>query len=113
MQSVTWETVRTLFRNKSQPKQEAARNVWKRYAVGELSHPEAIDEIIKLNGGFSRPAWQSQAGQSLGKPTIGSYQRPTEIASETPALPREEGGTVLDRALRLTSPERLAATRVR
>ena len=103
MQSVTWETVRTLFRNKKQPKQEAARNVWKRYAVGELSHPEAIDEIIKLNGGFSRPAWQSQAGQSLGKPTIGSYQRPTEIASETPALPREEGGTVLDRALHLTS----------
>lgn len=117
MQSVTWETVRTLFRNKSQLMQEAARNVWKRYAVGELSHPEAIDEIIKLNGGFSRPAWQSQAGQSLGKPTIGSYQRPTGIASETPALPREQakkqGGTVLDRALRLTSPERLAATRVR
>jgi hypothetical protein len=88
MQSVTWEAVRTLFKNKSAPMQRAARDVWKRYAVGELTHPQAVDEIIKLNKGFDRPVWGDVAGKGLAKPKVGSYQRAEDVTPETPALPR-------------------------
>ena len=88
MQSVTWEAVRTLFRNKSAPMQRLARDVWRRYATGELTHPQAIDQLIELNGGFHRPAWGGQAGQGLGKPKIGSYKRAVNINQDTPSIPR-------------------------
>jgi hypothetical protein len=107
MQSVTWEAVRTLFRNKSLPMQKAAREVWRRYAAGELTHDQAIDEIVNINEGFKRPAWASQAGKGLGKPTVGSYQRAKDISAETPALPRRKpepeeeefarGGSIFDK----------------
>ena len=88
MQSVTWEAVRTLFKNKSAPMQRAARDIWKQYAVGELTHSQALDKIINLNKGFDRPVWSGQAGKGLGQPKVGSYQRPEEVTPETSALPR-------------------------
>ena len=88
MQSVTWEAVRTLFKNKSQPVQRAARDIWKRYATGELNHSEAFDELIKMAGGFNRPAWEGQAGQGLGKAKSGSYERPENVTKNTNMIPR-------------------------
>ena len=70
--------------------QKAARAVWDRYAKGELTHPQAIDELYKLN----KPKavnWQSQAGQSLGRVTTGSYVKPGPIAPDMPALDRLAG----------------------
>jgi len=115
MQSVTWEAVRTLFRNKSQPMQRGARDIWKRYATGELTHPQAIDALVQLNGGFNRPVWGEQAGQGLGQARTGSYQRPTDVTPDTAALPRmrtmqdddefAEGGTVQKKNSSLRAPE--------
>jgi len=115
MQSVTWEAIRTLFTNKSPALMQSAKNVWKQYAAGEISHSDAIDKIIDLAGGFKRPAWASEAGKSLGKPTTGSYQRAQNVTKETPMLPRRDalpesnveeyasGGSVISRALKISS----------
>jgi len=94
---------------------QSAKNVWKQYAAGEISHSDAIDKIIDLAGGFKRPAWASEAGKSLGKPTTGSYQRAQNVTKETPMLPRRDalpesnveeyasGGSVISRALKISS----------
>jgi hypothetical protein len=120
MQSVTWETVRTLFRNKSRPVQKAAREIWGRYAKGQLNHKQAIDALFNMAGGLARPNWASQAGRGTGNITTGSYKKPSGITPETPALerygssnteeePMSTGGapqkqrSVVHDALRLTS----------
>jgi len=113
MQSVTWEAIRTLFTNKSPELMQAAKDVWKQHAAGEISHSDAIDKIIGLAGGFKRPAWAEQAGRGLGKPTTGSYQRTQNVTKETPMLPRQDalpepnveehadGGSVVSHALNI------------
>jgi hypothetical protein len=103
MQSVTWETVRTIFKNKSTPMKRAARAIWGEYADGKLSHSETMDKIISLatgGKGVKGPAWGGQSGQGLGKATIGSYKQPGIIAAEEPAQKRykADGGSV-ERAL--------------
>ena len=95
MQSVTWETIRNLFTNKSEPVQRAARNIWSEYASGKMTHDQAINAIFDMAKSFHRSkptevGWAAKAGSGIGKITPGgSYERPSEpITEETPALPR-------------------------
>lgn len=97
MQSVTWETVRNLFTNKSAPVQKAAKEIWQRYASGELDHNQAVDAIFNMAQKFhkNKPTevgWISKAGSGIGNITPGrSYERPmSPITSEAEALPRYE-----------------------
>ena len=114
MQSVTWETVRTIFKNKSKPVQKAARDIWSQYAKGEMDHDQAIDAIIHMatdGKGLQKPAWGAQAGQGIGNVTTGSYKKPGVISSDQPAVIRyaknkpeqESTGGIVDHALRLVS----------
>jgi hypothetical protein len=112
MQSVTWETVRTIFKNKSTPMKRAARAVWGEYANGSLSHSEAMDKIISLatsGKGLQKPTWGGQSGQGLGKATIGSYKQPGVIGAEEPAQKRyKAAGGPVERALLIARKMRYA-----
>ena len=103
MQSVTWEAVRQLFKNKSTPMQNAARAIWSRFSNGDLNHEEAMDGIYHLFGGQNAPEWSGSAGKGTGNIVPGgSYQRPLhQINADEPALPRYKstGGNVIDYAL--------------
>lgn len=57
MQSITWEAVRGLFNNKSAPIKKASQQVWQRYKKGELTQPEAQEQIMKIAGGINAPDW--------------------------------------------------------
>jgi hypothetical protein len=103
MQSVTWETVRTIFKNKSTPMKRAARAIWGEYANGSLSHPETMDKIIDLatgGKGLTKPAWGSQSGQGIGNVSVGSYVKPGEIPAESPANKRyKSSGGAINKAI--------------
>jgi hypothetical protein len=103
MQSVTWEAVRQLFKNKSTLMQNAARAIWSRFARGDLNHEKAMDEIYNLFGGQNAPEWSGSAGKGTGNIVAGgSYQRPLhQINADEPALPRYKstGGSIIDHAL--------------
>jgi len=92
MQSVTWERVRTLFSDKGPKMQKAARDIWQRYAQGDLNHSQAVDEIFKMAGkGEERAAsWHGtqQGASGLGDVRPGSYVRPMNITADTPAIQR-------------------------
>ena len=92
MQSVTWERVRTLFSDKGPKMQKAARDIWQRYAQGELNHSQAVDEIFKMAGGGDERAasWHGtqQGASGLGDVRPGSYVRPMDITADTPAIQR-------------------------
>jgi hypothetical protein len=103
MQSVTWETVRTIFKNKSAPMKKAARAIWGEYANGDLTHDQTMDKIIHLatsGKGLQKPTWGGQSGQGLGNVSIGSYKQPGVIPAETGSINRykADGGSV-ERAL--------------
>lgn len=101
MQSVTWETVRRLFSNKSQAAQRRARDIWSDYANGRLTHGAAVDKIFSSNP--SPPSWGGQAGQGTGDVKTGSYVKPGEIQVNSPAVKRYATGGSVDDALRLTA----------
>lgn len=118
MQSVTWETVRRLFDNKSLPIQRKARAIWSRYASGELSHDQVVDEMFKMAGGLKKPVWSSQSGSGLGQARTGSYERPGDITAEMGALERKRApsggedfsiGGLVDHALKITAKARKKA----
>jgi hypothetical protein len=57
MQSITWEAVRSLFKNKSARQQTAARAIWELHKQGQITAPVAREMLYDLAGGFDRPAW--------------------------------------------------------
>ena len=92
MQSVTWERVRQLFSDKGPEAQRRARAIWQRHANGELTHDQAINEIITQFGGENErsASWHGtqQGATGLGNVRTGSYVRPMNITSESPAVKR-------------------------
>ena len=81
-----------VFSDKGLKMQKAARDIWGEYAKGNLSHGEAVDKIFSVLGGKKeREASWHGAGEGatgLGNVKIGSYERPTNITAETPAVSR-------------------------
>ena len=76
MQSITWEAVRTLFPAgwKNAQRNEAVRDIWRRYADGEIDGNAAREEIVGFAGGVPAPAWvRSDAGPD-GQPGDTSYE---------------------------------------
>jgi hypothetical protein len=103
MQSVTWETVRTIFKNKSTPMKRAARAIWGEYANGNLDHAQTMDKIIDLatgGKGLTKPTWGGQSGQGIGNVRVGSYVKPGDISADSPANKRyKASGGAIDKAI--------------
>jgi len=57
MQSITWETIRSLFNNKSPQMKAAIRDIWKESATGKITRKEALERIWETTGGVPEPTW--------------------------------------------------------
>jgi hypothetical protein len=63
LQSVTWEAIKSLMGDeKKTPELKAkAKEIWQQVQEGGLTPEEARDRIKDESGGFSKPAWMSDA----------------------------------------------------
>lgn len=57
MQSITWESIRNIFTNKSAAQKAEAEKIWNDYGKGRLTLQQAQDRIIEAAGGFKNPSW--------------------------------------------------------
>jgi hypothetical protein len=60
MQSVTWEGIRSMFRNKSPQVKASAAGIWDNYSRGLITQAEAQQAIYDLTGGMRTPTWATQ-----------------------------------------------------
>ena len=57
MQSITWESVRGLFNNKSDAAKNYAKRVWEDYSRGLIGQGQAQRMILEGLGGINPPTW--------------------------------------------------------
>ena len=59
-QSVLWEGIRSLLGDSPETFQKPINDIWQKVQQGKLSAAAARQEILKVTGGFKKPAWVSQ-----------------------------------------------------
>ena len=68
LQSITWEGIRSLFREKTPEIQSTVKDIWSQHQRGEITLNQARQKIIKAAGGFKNPDWQTTSAPTK-KPT--------------------------------------------
>ena len=103
LQSITWEGIRALMgdEKKTPELKRAVNDIWRAHEEGQLTLPEAREEILKATGGFSKPNWISDEDweRSGGSPqegqtdfSFGENANPNSPANEAgiAMIPREQ-----------------------
>lgn len=67
VQSVTWEGIKNLFKDKAPELKAKVSDIWKEYQDGTIDVDTARNRIIEASGGFGRPAWLTDSGVHAGE----------------------------------------------
>jgi hypothetical protein len=82
LQSITWEGIRSLFKEKTPELNSAVREIWKEHQDGNITIDEARKRIVKAAGGFKPTDWESdlspaqKAGPAGNSPELSGAGRP-------------------------------------
>jgi hypothetical protein len=80
LQSMTWETIRTLFRNKSPLMKSKVSAIWEEFLNGSISKTDAWKKIEDVAGGMKQPDWiQDLEGAKYGRQTFSDLEFPNEF----------------------------------
>jgi hypothetical protein len=80
LQSMTWETIRTLFRNKSPLMKSKVSAIWEEFLNGSISKTDAWKKIEDVAGGMKQPDWiQDLEGAKYGRQTFNDLEFPNEF----------------------------------
>lgn len=85
LQSITWEGIRSLFKEKSPELQGAVRDIWKEHQDGDITIEQARKRIVKAAGGFKPADWESDISRDE---ETGSAGNSTELPSA--GVPQEK-----------------------
>ena len=86
LQSITWEGIRSLFKDKSPELQGAVRDIWKDHQDGNITIDDARKRIIEAAGGFKPTDWQSDIGanETAEQPANAAGVSRTGVSQEEP-----------------------------
>jgi hypothetical protein len=86
LQSITWEGIRSLFKDKSPELQGAVRDIWKDHQDGNITIDDARKRIIEAAGGFKPTDWQSDIGanEEAEQPANATGVPRTGVSQEEP-----------------------------
>ena len=80
LQSITWETVRSLFSNKSKPLQAKVESIWNEFLNGKITKRDAWNQIEDIAGGTNTPNWVGDLKDAkYGKQTFNDVEFPDEF----------------------------------
>jgi hypothetical protein len=84
LQSITWEGIRSLFKDKSPELTSTVRNIWKEHQNGDITISEARKRIVKAAGGFKPAEWQSDysSNEAAGPSTNAAGVSGTGLSKE-------------------------------